>query len=130
MFVRSWRLGLLACSVIPITALVNRQYSKWMYRNQAKVQDALAAANAVAQEVVGAVKTVNSFAKEEVELSRFESKAMAYYAICMKQVLCGLYGTQTHRKTQLTRADFVVPVSPLRPRFSSRVSTTCSATPF
>ncbi len=45
MFVRSWRLALLALAVIPITSLINRFYAKFMHRNQEAVQTALALAN-------------------------------------------------------------------------------------
>ena len=38
-------------SVIPVTALVNRFYGRWLQKNQQQVQNALAKANDVAQEV-------------------------------------------------------------------------------
>ena len=47
MFFRSWRLGLLAMAVIPITAFINHFYARWMRANQVKVQTALAKANTV-----------------------------------------------------------------------------------
>ena len=65
MLVRSWRLSLLALSIIPITSLINVFYGKWMWKNQARVQTAIAEANSVAQEVLGAIRTVFSFARED-----------------------------------------------------------------
>jgi len=47
MFFRSWRLGLLAMAIIPITAFINHFYARWMRANQIKVQTALANANTV-----------------------------------------------------------------------------------
>ena len=64
MLVRSWRLSLLALSIIPVTSVVNVFYGKWMWKNQAKVQTAIAQANSVAQEVLAAIRTVFSFARK------------------------------------------------------------------
>ena len=33
MFIRSWQLALLACSAIPITAIINRIYAKYVVAN-------------------------------------------------------------------------------------------------
>ena len=71
MFYRSPRLGLLAFAVIPITAIINHFYSKWLHKNQQNVQTALADANSVAQEAVGAIRTVFSFAQQEGEHEKY-----------------------------------------------------------
>ena len=57
----------------PITAAINRLYAKFMHKNQAQVQEALAAANSVAQEAIGAMRTVRSFAMEDGEHRRYRS---------------------------------------------------------
>ena len=85
MFVRSWRLGLLALAVIPITSLINRVYAKFMHYNQKAVQAALAEANSVAQEAIGAVRTVCSFAMEAGEYTRYQSRIEVYYNLIVRQ---------------------------------------------
>ena len=92
MFVRSWRLGLLALGVIPITSMINRIYAKFMHHNQKKVQTALADANSVATEAIGAVRTVCSFAMEEGEFQRYEARIDTYYSLIVHQYFIqGIY---------------------------------------
>ena len=38
MFLQDWRLGLVAWGIIPITALINRFYGKWLQQNAVTVQ--------------------------------------------------------------------------------------------
>eukprot|EP00802_Teleaulax_amphioxeia_P006827 Tamp_06832.p1 GENE.Tamp_06832~~Tamp_06832.p1 ORF type:complete len:820 (+),score=155.99 Tamp_06832:361-2460(+) len=92
MFYRSWRLALLACSVIPVVAVVNRFYGAWMAENAKKVQSALADANSVAQEVLSAMRTVFSFAGEARELDRYSSAVQRHYKLNVRQTaISGLY---------------------------------------
>eukprot|EP00039_Didymoeca_costata_P007603 m.101644 g.101644 ORF g.101644 m.101644 type:complete len:855 (+) comp13749_c0_seq3:176-2740(+) len=86
MFIRSWRLGLLATGIVPIVATVNHFYSEWMHKNQIQVQTALAAANSVATEVISSIRTVFSFAMETVEHSTYSSKIQKYYILVTQQV--------------------------------------------
>eukprot|EP00505_MAST-04D_sp_SCG-Rhode-Island_P000026 Stramenopile-MAST_4_protein_26 len=78
---RSWRLSLLALCIVPLTALVNVLYGKWMWKNQARVQNAVASANARAQEVFGAIRTVFSFAREKEECERYSSCLDTWYCL-------------------------------------------------
>jgi len=92
MFVRSWRLGLLALAIIPITSMINRIYAKFMHRNQKKVQAALANSNSIAQEAISAIRTVCSFAMEEGEYDRYASKIDVYYHLIVRQYfISGIY---------------------------------------
>jgi ABC-type multidrug transport system fused ATPase/permease subunit len=84
---RSWRLSLLALCIVPLTALVNVLYGKWMWKNQARVQNAVASANARAQEVFGAIRTVFSFAREKEECERYSSCLDTWYCLMVKQIL-------------------------------------------
>jgi len=61
MLVRSWRLGLLAIAIVPITAIVNRYYARFLRQNQKSVQTALAGANVVATECVSSIRLVCIF---------------------------------------------------------------------
>ena len=92
MFYRSWRLGLLALAIIPITSLINRSYATFMHRNQEKVQSALAEANSVATEAIGAIRTVAAFATEPSEHERYRRRVDVYFRLIMRQfVVQGLY---------------------------------------
>jgi ABC-type multidrug transport system fused ATPase/permease subunit len=92
MFVRSWRMGLLALAIIPLTSMINRVYAKFMHQNQEKVQTALAEANSVAQEAIGAIRTVCSFAMENGEYARYESRIDTYYTLIVRQYfISGVY---------------------------------------
>eukprot|EP00943_MAST-04B_sp_MAST-4B-sp1_P001848 g1848.t1 len=92
MVFRSWRLSLLALSIIPVTSLVNVFYGKWMWKNQARVQNAIADANSVAQEILGAIRTVFSFAREEEEHMRYSLRLVKWYDLMVQQLFIqGVY---------------------------------------
>ena len=94
MFFRSWRLGLLALTIVIPTALVNRFYGRFLHLNQKKVQTSLAAANSMAQEVIAAIRTVLSFGMEGEEIKRYRSRVQSYYALIVWQyfIQAGYYG--------------------------------------
>ena len=92
MVYRSWQLSLLALSIIPVTSLINVFYGRWMWKNQSQIQSAIARANAVAQEVLGAVRTVFSFAREKEEYGRYESRLTVWYELMIRQLFIqGVY---------------------------------------
>lgn len=92
MFIRSWRLGLLALAIIPATATINRYYALFMHANQEAVQGALADANSIAQEVISAMRTVVAFAAERHEHKRYARKVDQYFSLVMRQlVVQGVY---------------------------------------
>eukprot|EP00750_Incisomonas_marina_P029302 INCI712.2.p1 GENE.INCI712.2~~INCI712.2.p1 ORF type:complete len:512 (-),score=87.21 INCI712.2:580-2115(-) len=92
MFFRSWQLALLACSAVPVTAIVNRIYAKWLAKNSKDVQTALAKANDVAQEGISSIRTVHSFASENREHRRYTERIDAYFALSVRQVcISGVY---------------------------------------
>jgi len=92
MFVRSPRLGALAFAVIPITAVVNHYYGAWLHKNQINVQTALADANTVAQEAVGAIRTVFSFAQQDFEHQKYAACVERYYVLIIFQTFIqGVY---------------------------------------
>lgn len=78
-------LGLLACAIVPFVALANRLYGEWMTENARATQDALAAANAVAQEAVANVRVVASFACETRETRAYETALLRWYRLCNRQ---------------------------------------------
>jgi ABC-type multidrug transport system fused ATPase/permease subunit len=92
LLLQNWRLGLVACAIVPITTAANRIYGEWMTKNATATQDSLAAANHVALEAIGAIRTVVSFANEKHECKRYDSALGRWYELCNRQaVVTGIY---------------------------------------
>ena len=92
MMIRSPRLASCALSIVPIVAAVNKVYGDWLSVNSRKVQDALAGANAVAQETISCVRTVIAFAAEQLEHNKYVDKIDEQYRLNVKQTyLTGVY---------------------------------------
>lgn len=85
MLVRSSKLAAVALSLTPLVALVSRVYGKWMGKNAEAVQAALAEASGTAQEVLGARRTVFSFATECLEQDRFSGAVQRHYRLSVRQ---------------------------------------------
>eukprot|EP00940_MAST-03C_sp_MAST-3C-sp2_P002706 g2706.t1 len=86
MLVRSWRLGLLALAIVPVTAIVNRYYSRFLHTNQKKVQSVLAKANVVATECVSSIRLVRSFAAESREGVKYRDRIRTHFQTMMRQI--------------------------------------------
>mmetsp|Transcript_62980 Transcript_62980/g.150695 ORF Transcript_62980/g.150695 Transcript_62980/m.150695 type:complete len:780 (+) Transcript_62980:178-2517(+) len=92
MLYKSPKLAGVAFALTPIVAVISRVYGRWMAKNAKAVQDALASASSVAQEVVGAMRTVFSFANEELEHARFAKGVERHYRLSVRQtVIQGVY---------------------------------------
>jgi len=92
MLLRCPRLGACALSIIPVVAVVNKYYGSWLNKNAQKVQDALAAANSVAQETFSCVRTVIAFASEEMEYQKYLEKINEQYQLNVRQTyITGIY---------------------------------------
>lgn len=85
MFVCSWRLALLTCTMIPINSKLQRKYALWLHKNAKRSQDALATSNAIAHEAISGVQTVKAFAKERFELIRYTRSVQHYYELGILQ---------------------------------------------
>jgi ATP-binding cassette, subfamily B, bacterial MsbA len=75
LFITSWRLSLVMLAVVPVLVGVTRVYGLFIRRFSKMYQDALAGASEVAQETLSNVRTVHSFAADQVggvERSRVE----------------------------------------------------------
>jgi len=92
MVVRSPLLGGIALCMVPVVAAINKVYGDWLRKNAIAVQDALAEANAVAQEALVNVRTVISFAAEDREAAHYESKIERNYVLNVQQLFwTGVY---------------------------------------
>lgn len=86
MLVRSWRLGLLSIAIVPITAIINRYYARFLKENQKCVQAALASANIVATECVSSIRMIRSFNTEDAELKKYSSRILTHFSLMMRQI--------------------------------------------
>jgi ABC-type multidrug transport system fused ATPase/permease subunit len=87
MLVRSPFLGLCAVSIVPLVAFVNKLYGDWLGKNAKAVQDALAQANASAQETLSCIRTVIAFASENFEHKKYCEKIETQYKLNILQVI-------------------------------------------
>lgn len=92
MLLRSPKLGACAISIVPLVAIVNKYYGNWLSKNAAKVQDSLAAANAVAQEALGCIRTVVAFTSEDSEYKKYKERIDEQYRLNIRQTyIQGVY---------------------------------------
>jgi ABC-type multidrug transport system fused ATPase/permease subunit len=65
------KLGGLTIIVLPVVAIVNQRYGYFLQQNSTRVQSALANANSVAQEAFSCIRTVLTFATEDLEYMKY-----------------------------------------------------------
>jgi subfamily B ATP-binding cassette protein MsbA len=81
----NWRLTLLMAAAMPGVVLVTQIMGRRIRRIARRVQDALAEASAVAEETVSGIRTVQSFAREEYETTRFGQKVNDLFEMAMRR---------------------------------------------
>ena len=92
MLIRSPRLGACALSIVPVVGVINKLYGDWLRKNAIAVQDALAEANAVAQEALSNVRTVICFAAEDLEEEHYRTKIDLQFQLNVQQLFMqGVY---------------------------------------
>jgi ABC-type multidrug transport system fused ATPase/permease subunit len=92
MLIRSPLLGACALSIVPAVGAINKVYGDWLRRNAVQVQDALAEANATAQESLSNVRTIVAFAAEQQQCERYERKIERQYQLNIRQLYAtGVY---------------------------------------
>ncbi|MES2642756.1 MAG: ABC transporter transmembrane domain-containing protein [Myxococcota bacterium] len=74
LFYTSWKLSALMLGVVPFVAIGAVVFARMVRSLSKRTQDALAGANAVAEETLGNIRTVRSFAREEQEVARYAVK--------------------------------------------------------
>jgi ATP-binding cassette subfamily B protein len=86
----SWmspRMTVVAMAIVPVGVVIALTYGKAFRQLATKVQDALAAATAVADEVISGVRTVRSFAREPHEVSRYRKAIDSTFELAARQAL-------------------------------------------
>lgn len=92
MLVRCPTLGGCALCIVPVVAIINKVYGDFLRNNAIQVQTALAQANSVAQEAFACVRTVISFATEDVENKKYRNKIDEQYHLKIRELfMSGVY---------------------------------------
>ncbi|ELT94942.1 hypothetical protein CAPTEDRAFT_6286 [Capitella teleta] len=81
----SWRLTVVTLIGLPIIMGVSSVYGQYYKKLSSSVQDSLAKANEVAEEVVSSMRTVRSFANESDEVKRYDIKLQVTKKLKMKE---------------------------------------------
>ncbi|XP_048848960.1 ATP-binding cassette sub-family B member 9 [Brienomyrus brachyistius] len=87
MFGMSWKLTLVTIMGFPFIAVISQLYGDYYKRLTKEVQSALAQANKVAEETISAMKTVRSFATEELEADTYYQKLQEMFELNKKQAI-------------------------------------------
>ena len=78
---------LIAMAVVPPGAVAATYFGRVMRGLSRKVQDALAAANVVAEETIAGIRTVRSFARESHEVGRYEEAVDRSYRLAARRAV-------------------------------------------
>lgn len=73
MFVLNWRLTFFIIILMPVIVVIGFVFGTYMRRASTKVQDEIAGATVVAEEVFQNIREVKSFVREDYETSRYNS---------------------------------------------------------
>lgn len=83
----SWNLTLVTIIGLPFGFLLGKVWGMLFRKLQKDIQDALAKANALADETISSARTVRSFANEEGEAKNYYEKMKVAYLLQMKSAL-------------------------------------------
>jgi ATP-binding cassette subfamily B protein len=88
------RLAVVAMAIVPVGVMIALFYGRMFRRLSRRVQDALAAAGAIAEEVISGIRTVRSFSREKEEVVRYGEAVDESYRLAAKRALAigGLAG--------------------------------------
>ncbi|MCY4247002.1 MAG: ABC transporter transmembrane domain-containing protein [Chloroflexi bacterium] len=84
MFLLNWRLTLFIIVLMPLVVVVGTILGRAIQRTSARVQDELAGATVVAEEVFQNIREVKSFVREQYEISRFNSAVDVAFRAAVK----------------------------------------------
>ena len=87
----SWKLALLMLAVVPVIAIGAGWYGRILRNISRSVQDAFANANAVAEESIGGIRTVRSFAREDHEHERYQEGIEEAFTLAKKRAWVGAW---------------------------------------
>jgi ATP-binding cassette subfamily B (MDR/TAP) protein 9 len=82
----SWKLALLSFVSIPVMTAISNVYGGYYRKLSKYTQDALADANSIAEEALGAVTTVRDFAADRSESEAYGEELNEFLKLTYKQV--------------------------------------------
>ncbi len=83
----NWRLSLIIFVTVPVITLAVRYFGQLIRKLSREVQDRLADTTAIAEEALGAIESVKSFAREPYEIGRYNSGVDNLFDTARKRVL-------------------------------------------
>ncbi len=83
----NWRLSLIIFITVPVITLAVRYFGQLIRKLSRQVQDRLADTTAIAEEALGAVESVKSFAREQYEVDRYNSGVNTLFDTARTKVL-------------------------------------------
>jgi len=87
MVLLNWRLSLVIFVTVPVISLATRYFGSKIRTLSRQVQDRLADTTAVAEETLGAIRAVKSFAREPYEIERYNASTETLFNTARKRVL-------------------------------------------
>ena len=87
----SWKLALLMLAVVPVIAIGAGWYGRILRKISRSVQDAFAEANAIAEDSIGGIRTVRSFAREAHEPARYREGIESAFQLARKRAWVGAW---------------------------------------
>lgn len=83
----NWRLSLIIFVTVPVISLAVRYFGQLIRKLSREVQDRLADTTSVAEESLGAIQSVKSFAREPYEIQRYNSAVNTLFATARRKAL-------------------------------------------
>jgi ATP-binding cassette subfamily B (MDR/TAP) protein 9 len=81
MFHISWKLTIITLISIPVVAIISEMYGNYFQKLSEKVQNSIAKANVIAEEVISSMRTVRSFANEDGVAREYAEKLDKTYSL-------------------------------------------------
>ncbi len=87
MVVLNWRLSLIIFATVPIISIATRYFGGKIRELSRDVQDRLADTTAVAEETLGAIRVVKSFARESFETARYQDASEQLFMTARRRAI-------------------------------------------
>ncbi len=84
-FVMSWRLTLMMLAIVPVAVIGMILLGRWVRKISRQAQDALAETSATAEEALGGIRIVKSFAREPYEIDRYGEGVERLFGITVRR---------------------------------------------
>jgi len=83
----NWRLSLIIFITVPVISLAVRYFGQLIRKLSRDVQDRLADTTSVAEEALGAIQSVKSFAREPFEIQRYNSAVNSVFSTARRKAI-------------------------------------------